>query len=163
MNVSQTCRTPTNVPANLPVIRISIWNFCRLDSLLIADMDGGSWRALALKLQQSIVMDDDQIPPSVVTMHSRIEFRTDASVTQVVTLVYPGESYLYEDALSILTPIGSALLGLSEGQSMSFAAPDGTTRTVTILRILYQPEAERRRRSKTHLDERLGVVLLEAI
>jgi regulator of nucleoside diphosphate kinase len=161
MNVNRTCPALTNLPA----ITLTIGTFCRLDSLLAAEATG-SWRPvaqLARKLKQSIVMDEDQIPSSVATMHARIEFRTDASVSHVATLVYPGEGHLYEDALSILTPVGSALLGLSERQSMSFAAPDGTTRTVTVLRILYQPEAERRRRNRRRSDERLGAVPLEAI
>jgi regulator of nucleoside diphosphate kinase len=133
---------------------------------LAADADGGSWRPLAQlaqKLKQAIVMDEDQVPPSVATMHSRIEFRVDASARDAATLIYPGEGHLHEDALSILTPIGSALLGLSEGQSISIAAPDGTARTVTVVRILYQPEAERRRRRRTRLEERFEFAPLEAI
>jgi regulator of nucleoside diphosphate kinase len=78
-------------------------------------------------------------------MWSRVEFRIEgAAITQVATLVYPGEGHLYEDAISVLTPFGSAVLGLSEGQSISHTGPDGASVELEILRVLQQPEADRR-------------------
>lgn len=140
-----------SVPAIIdiwPEIKITRWNFYRLDSLLAAHTDKWCWRAvkyLAQELKRSTVLDDNQIPANVATMRSRVEFRVEGTgMRQVATLVYPGESHLYDDAISILTPIGSALIGLSEGQSISYAAPDGSATTISMLRILFQPEASRR-------------------
>jgi regulator of nucleoside diphosphate kinase len=134
--------------AGLPPIRVSLWDFWRLDALLKSRAVAQSWRAdeiLARELKRSMVVNDAQIPPDVVTMWSRVEFRiAGAALTQVATLVYPGEGHLYEDAISVLTPFGSAVLGLSEGQSISHTGPDGASVELEILRVLQQPEADRR-------------------
>jgi hypothetical protein len=61
----------------------------------------------------------------------------------IVTLVYPGERHLFDDGLSVVTPVGAALIGLAEGQSLSYPMPDGAARTITVEKILYQPEAAR--------------------
>jgi regulator of nucleoside diphosphate kinase len=156
----------TSAIAALPQIRMTIWNFCKLDSLLIAHADEWCWRAAALlarELKRSIVMDDNQIPPNVATMGSRVEFRIEGTgLTEVATVVYPGDGHLYEDAISIITPLGSALLGLSEGQSISYAGPDGRSVKVTILRILHQPEADRRRKTK-RVDETVNTLQFELV
>jgi regulator of nucleoside diphosphate kinase len=150
----------------LPQIKVTTWNFCKLDSLLTIRADEWSWRAAALlarELKRSIVMDDSQIPSHVATMRSRVEFRIEGTgLAQVATLTYPGEGHLYKDAISILTPLGSAILGLSEGQSISYAGPDGGPVRVTILRILYQPEADRRRKTR-RVDETVNALQLELV
>jgi regulator of nucleoside diphosphate kinase len=141
--------TTTSAITALPPIRMTIWNFSKLDSLLTTRADERSWRVdalLARELKRSIVMDDSQIPSDVATMRSRVEFRIEGTgLTQISTLAYPGECHTSEDAISVLTPLGSAILGLSEGQSIYYGGPDGTSVEVTMLRILYQPEAARRR------------------
>jgi regulator of nucleoside diphosphate kinase len=158
--------TATSAITALPQIRMTIWNFCKLDSLLAARADEWSWKAAALlarELKRSIVMDDNQIPPNVATMRSRVEFRIEGTgLIQIATLVYPGEGHMYEDAISVLTPLGSAILGLSEGQSISCAGPDGTSVEVTMLRVLHQPEADRRRRAK-RVDETFGALQFEPV
>lgn len=132
----------------LPPIRMTAWDFWKLDSLLKARADGRSWRAdeiLRRELQRSIIMEESQIPSGVATMRSRVEFRVaGADATQVATLVYPGESHMYGDAMSVLTPFGSAILGLSEGQSIVHAGPDGSSMRLTLLRVLHQPETHSR-------------------
>jgi regulator of nucleoside diphosphate kinase len=90
------------------------------------------------------VVSDDEIASDVVTMRSRVTFRDCDEAPETVTLVYPGELHLYEDALSVLTPLGAALLGLSKGQSISFPKPQGGMRTITIRDVASQPEAARR-------------------
>ena len=156
----------TSAITALPQIRMTIWNFCKLESLLLTRGDERSWRVdalLARELKRSVVMDDSQIPPEVATMRSRVEFRIGGTgLAQISTLVYPGECHAYEDAISVLTPLGSAILGLSEGQSISYAGPDGTSVDVTILRVLHQPEAARRRGAK-RVDEVFGALQLEPV
>jgi hypothetical protein len=97
----------------------------------------------------------------VVTIHSRVAFREDGhGDTTVATLTLPGERGLYQDAMSVLTPTGAALLGLSEGQSITFMAPDGHKKTIAVDKVLYQPQAARardglrRRRSDSEPSER---------
>ncbi len=151
----------TSAITSLPQIRMTVWSFCELNSLLTTRADERSWKAdaiLARELKRSIVMDEIQIPPDVATMRSRVEFLIEGTgLTQVATLVYPGEGHLYEDAISVLTPLGSAILGVSEGQSTSYAGADGTSVEITMLRILHQPEAARRRGAK-RFDDAFGTV-----
>ena len=63
--------------------------------------------------------------------------------SRVVTLAYPEECVIYRDSLSILTPLGTALLGLSNGQSMSYRDRDGSRKTIRMRMVLHQPEAGR--------------------
>ncbi len=134
----------------MPDITITKWDLGRLDSMIGIHAPIRSWRAvefLVRELMRANIVGESQIPASLVTMRSRVEYRDEASGTnKVVTLVYPGESDLYDDGLSILTPVAATLLGLSEGQSMSYPAPDGTLETITVVKVLYQPEASRQAR-----------------
>lgn len=132
----------------LPEIRITKADRSRLELLLATHNGIWSWRAvefLVRELRRSTVVRDREIPADTVTMRSRVEFGVqDDPIPQVATLVYPGERDLYDDAMSVLTPVGAALIGLSEGQAISYPAPDGSPKTIKVLRILYQPEASRR-------------------
>lgn len=60
----------------------------------------------------------------------------------VVTLVYPKDANSSEGKISILAPLGSALIGLKVGQEINWMFPDGKTRTLKILEVVYQPEAQ---------------------
>lgn len=135
----------------MPEIQITRANRQRLNQILADHAPIRSWRAvefLVRELTRAAIIDDDITPADVVTMRSRVGFREEGSAaTEMVTLAYPGESGLYEDAMSVLTPLGAALLGLSEGQSISYPRPDGGVRTITVVEIRYQPEAARHRAS----------------
>ncbi|HEX6120245.1 MAG TPA: nucleoside diphosphate kinase regulator [Dongiaceae bacterium] len=129
-------------------ITITDWNRSRLEWLLKNHADAWSWRAaasLAHALARSRVVEERAIPAGVVTMRSRIAFRDERTgARDVVTLAYPGERTRYEDGLSVLTPVGAALLGRSEGEKICCAAPDGSPKIITVLEVLHQPEAGRR-------------------
>ena len=144
--IQSICRTDM-----MPEIQITRANRQRLNQILADHAPIRSWRAvefLVRELTRAAIVDDDITPADVVTMRSRVRFREEGSeATEMVTLAYPGESGLYEDAMSVLTPLGAALLGLSEGQSISYPRPDGRMRTITVVEIRYQPEAARHRAS----------------
>ncbi|MCY1496523.1 Regulator of nucleoside diphosphate kinase [compost metagenome] len=83
----------------------------------------------------------DEVPAGVVTMNSRVHCRDDNSGKEYhLTLVYP-EHAGTEGTVSILAPVGSALLGLSVGQHIDWPAPGGKTLKLTLLAVEYQPEA----------------------
>ncbi|HEU4827173.1 MAG TPA: nucleoside diphosphate kinase regulator [Dongiaceae bacterium] len=154
------------VAADRTPITITDWNRSRLEWLLENHADAWSWRAaafLARALARSRVVEEGAIPAGVVTMRSRIAFRDERTgARDVVTLAYPGERTLYEDGISVLTPVGAALLGRSEGESICCAAPDGSPKTISVLAVLYQPEAGRRivpRRFKARPDSSMHVAL----
>ncbi|AWN38850.1 nucleoside diphosphate kinase regulator [Methylobacterium radiodurans] len=95
---------------------------------------------LAAELDRAAVVTSDVVPADVVTMHARVEYRDD--VTEQIgrmTLVYPGEDHWDERCVSVLSPLGAAVLGLSEGQSIRWRTPSGGMRGVTVLRVLFQP------------------------
>ena len=95
---------------------------------------------LAGELDRARVVADDQVAATVVTMRSRFVFRDDSTGdVRTVSLVYPGEENIDDGRLSILTPVGAALLGLSEGQSIEWETRIGESRTLTVLRLLSQP------------------------
>ena len=78
----------------------------------------------------------DPLPKGVVTVHSNVEFRDN--VGKVVTrarLVYPDEAMAGTNSVSVLTPLGAALIGLSEGDSISWCSRTGNLRSVTVLRV----------------------------
>ncbi len=121
----------------------------RLEGLLREHEPIRSWKAVAFlvgEMARARLVDDDEIGPTVVTIHSRVAFREDSDGdAMVATLTLPGERGLYQDAMSVLTASGAALLGLSEGQSITFVAPDGRKRTIAVDKVLYQPQAARAR------------------
>jgi regulator of nucleoside diphosphate kinase len=69
-------------------------------------------------------------------MNSEVEFRDDATgKVQKMTLVYPGEADISERRISVLTPVGTALIGLPAGQSITWEAPNGDLRRLTVLSV----------------------------
>ncbi len=85
---------------------------------------------VALKLEQELVRaelrDPGAMPADVVTMHSRVAFVDEQSGgTHSVRLVYPQEAGQQAGDVSILSPAGAALLGLSVGQSIDWPLPGG--------------------------------------
>ncbi|WP_034053306.1 nucleoside diphosphate kinase regulator, partial [Pseudomonas aeruginosa] len=97
--------------------------------------------ALEAELSRAQVVGHDEIPPGVVTMNSTVRCREESSGKEyTLTLVYP-EDVAGEGKVSILAPVGTALLGLTIGQTIDWPAPSGKTLKLTLLEIEYQPEA----------------------
>lgn len=95
---------------------------------------------LASELDRASVVEPHIVPVDVVTMHARVEYRDDVTdQVERMTLVYSGEEHWDVTCVSVLTPLGTAVLGLSEGQSIRWRTPSGGTRGVTVLRVLFQP------------------------
>ena len=104
-----------------------------------------TFEALAYELERAHVVEPADIPANVVTMRSRVVVREKASARdQIYTLVYPGEEDIAVGRISILTPLGAALIGLSQGQALSWTTRDGRTKELVVHEILYQPEADGR-------------------
>lgn len=84
------------------------------------------------ELDRARVVADGRLPDDVVRMGSGLRFTTDAGDDRTVTLVFPGEADIAEGKVSILTPIGVALIGLAAGHSIDWTARDGRTHRLTI-------------------------------
>ncbi len=91
---------------------------------------------LSGELDRAAVVAPDQLPDDVVRMNSRVEFRDEErGEIRRVTLVYPGQQDLAAGTLSVLTPVGVALLGLSVGQSISWLTRLGRRKRLTVLAV----------------------------
>ena len=101
--------------------------------------------ALAGVLRTARIVEPKHLPADVVTMHSRVTFVDEDTRRQYdVTLVYPAEADFAAHRLSVLTPVGSALLGARPGQTVDFTARNGEQKRMTVQTVSYQPEANGR-------------------
>lgn len=98
--------------------------------------------ALDAELERAQILPSEQVPHDVVTMNSTVTYLDPATGdSKDVTLVYPQHADVAQGKISILAPIGMALLGLRVGQALDWPLPDGRVKTVKVTAIRYQPEA----------------------
>jgi regulator of nucleoside diphosphate kinase len=103
-------------------------------------------RTLADELEEAEVVDPGMVPPDVVTMRSSVRVLDMVSGDAATyTLSYPVEADLAAGRLSVLAPIGTALLGYREGDVVEWPVPGGV-RVLKIEKLLHQPEAAARPR-----------------
>jgi regulator of nucleoside diphosphate kinase len=90
--------------------------------------------------ERAEVVPLDRVPANVVALGSHVEYRDDAtSATRQVQLVHPSEADIARGRVSVLTLIGAALVGLSEGHSIDWPTQDGRKRRLTVLRVGARP------------------------
>ena len=126
-----------------PKLVISSQDLERLESLLesLPDQAFPGKNDLEAELARAEVVDPKQIPPSVVTMNSTVRFKIESSSDEFhLTLVYPKDADASGGTISILAPVGSALLGLSMGDVIEWPKPGGGMLRVRIEEVTYQPE-----------------------
>ncbi len=127
-----------------PQITVSSLDLHRLEQLLdsLSPEARATQASLVEELERAQVVEPGEVPPTVVTMNSTVRFRTEPDGKEFErTLVYPGSADGSAEKVSVLAPIGSAMLGLSVGESIDWPVPRGDTMTVRVMEILYQPEA----------------------
>lgn len=129
--------------AGLPNITVSSLDLARLNHLLDAlpaDAQPGLDN-LRLELERATVVAPEDMPASVATMNSTIRFMIEPTgKTFELVLSYPEDVQGKQDRISVLAPVGSALLGLAVGQQIEWPVPGGKTIRVRVLDISYQPE-----------------------
>jgi len=102
---------------------------------------------LRAELERAIVVSPEAIPCGVVTMNSRVRYRDEyAGVSRQIQIVYPEDANLEQGKVSVLAPVGAALLGLEAGQVIDWRFPGGETRRLRVEEVLYQPETAGRGR-----------------
>ncbi len=129
-----------------PPIVVSEAEYERLTGLAEAALDrlpeaAGS---LLAEMDRATVAAPDAIPSDVVRMGSTVSLR-GAEGTQRVTLVYPGEADIAAGKVSVLTPLGAALIGVKAGDSISWARRDGRALTLEVVSV--EPPVEQGRMS----------------
>lgn len=124
-----------------PRILVTDKDFHRLTTL-VSNMDNLRAEALEEELSRANIIAQNEIPPNVVTMNSKVRFVDEScgSATEI-TLVYPQDADVQEGRISILAPVGVALLGLSVGQKIDWKMPNGQVKVLKVQEILFQPEA----------------------
>ncbi|MDD2294990.1 MAG: nucleoside diphosphate kinase regulator [Eubacteriales bacterium] len=98
-----------------------------------------SLRSLQVELGQATVVNAEELPRDVVTMRSRVLIMLDDEEKEI-TLVYPNEANHSTGKISILSPIGTAIIGYREDDVINWLTPGGLKR-IRIKKVLYQPEA----------------------
>ena len=98
-------------------------------------------KKLEAELDRAEIVDSKDIPKNVITMRSRVRLK-DVATGQANTysLVFPTEADFNEGKISILAPIGTAILGYKAGDTIESSVPSGLRR-IKVDEILYQPEA----------------------
>lgn len=88
------------------------------------------------ELYRARIVPGDKLPENVVALGRVVVYRDEATGQEkAVTLVYPEEADISRDRISVLTPVGIALLGLTEGASFLWETRGGTTRSLTVLSV----------------------------
>jgi len=118
-----------------PAIMLARTDHDRLVRLAESLPDGPVVEELLAELDRAKVVADNAIGPNVVRMGSTLAYSTNTGDSRTVTLVFPGEADIAEGKISIITPIGAALIGLSAGQSIDWTARDGHTHRLTVERV----------------------------
>lgn len=131
--------------SKLPNIIISKTDAKRLEDLLDAVSGDNTPIADALdaEISRADIVDSKDMPKDVVTMNSKVKFKVlSNNETFCLTLVYPKDMKDSGETISILAPVGSALLGLKEGETIEWTKPGGGLLKVKIEEVVYQPERE---------------------
>lgn len=126
-----------------PKIIISSLDAIRLEKLLesLSDSVFPGKDNLEAELARAEVVDPKEMPSTVVTMNSTVKFEiVSTSKDFYLTLVYPKDVDANGGTISILAPVGSALLGLSQGDEIEWPKPGGGVLHVRIKEVTYQPE-----------------------
>lgn len=134
-------------PSTAPSIVVSSRDLARLEKLVESPAlrTHPSAMALAQELSRAEVLSPDKIPSGIVTMHSRVDCVDEVDgERRMLTLVYPEEANVDTGHVSILAPVGMALLGLAVGSCIDWPAPSGRVMRLRVDAIHYQPEAEAR-------------------
>ena len=120
-----------------PKIVVSDVDHERLTSLALAGLDRipDVAEELLAEMDRAKIVRASSLPVNVVRMGSTVRFRTEDSHETRVTLVYPADADFAQGRLSIMTPVGAALIGLAEGQSIEWTARDGRRHRLTVLAV----------------------------
>lgn len=96
---------------------------------------------LERELYRGKLVDSADVPENVITMNSRVEISdADSGERMTYTLVFPSAANIAENKLSILAPLGMALLGYKRGDTIKWRVPSGIKK-FRVEKIVYQPEA----------------------
>lgn len=113
-----------------------------LENLIISDKDFvrlsklDNHGLLSYELSRAVVVPEDQVPPNVVRMNTRVVYLDESNgISREVELVFPEAVDLDVGKISVLSPVGSALLGLEEGQTIDWSFPNDPSRRLRVMSV----------------------------
>ena len=128
-----------------PKIIVSSLDMDRLEALLdsLPSAEANTKHRLFEELARAEIVEPDEMPPNVVTMNSKVRFAIDQPAEEFcMTLAYPKDMAAEGEHVSVLSPVGNALLGLKVGDTIEWTRPNGVLFEVRVLDVIYQPERE---------------------
>ncbi len=122
---------------SVPQIIVSTADYERLTDLANASLQRQPAVAQELldEMERAKVVDASAVPTDVVRMGSTVTFKSDDGQTRTLKLVYPADESLDDHRISVMTPVGAALIGLAVGQSISWVARDGKNHRLTVTKV----------------------------
>jgi regulator of nucleoside diphosphate kinase len=122
---------------SVPQIIVSTADHERLTDLATASLERlpDVANELLAEMDRARVVEEPAVPANVVRMGSTVTFNSDDGHTRTLKLVYPVDESLDEHRISVMTPVGAALIGLAEGQSISWTARDGKHHRLTVTKV----------------------------
>ena len=123
---------------SVPQIVVSTTDYERLTDLANASLQRLPAVAQELldEMDRAKVVEPAAVPIDVVRMGSTVTFKSDDGHTRTLKLVYPADESLDEHRISVMTPVGAALIGLAVGQSISWTARDGKHHQLTVTEVV---------------------------
>lgn len=107
----------------------------------VSPMDDSNVEELRKEIERARIVAEEKIPGNVITMNSNFLVRLlDSGKVRLYSLVFPEDADFAKGKISVLSPLGTALLGYKEGDVVEWVAPAGTKK-LKVEKILYQPEA----------------------
>ncbi|ODT79607.1 MAG: hypothetical protein ABS76_18670 [Pelagibacterium sp. SCN 64-44] len=121
----------------VPDITLSAGDHRQLNSLAMAALERLPDLSdyLLSELERAQIVDDTAVPADIVRMGSSVRYRTDAGQEQQVTLVYPVDADIAAGRISVMTPVGTALIGLRVGQSITWRDRADKRQMLTVLSV----------------------------
>mgnify|MGYP001070468504 FL=1 len=101
----------------------------------IANLNETLSETLIGELDRAKVVPEQRVPATVIRMGSTVVWRTEKGEEHRAKLVFPGDADINSGKVSILTPVGVALIGLSTGQAMEWMTRDGRSHALTVLKV----------------------------
>ena len=129
-------QSQNNKHDRLPEIIVGGSDHARLTNLATVALESvpDTAEELLSELDRARIVSDESVPLDVVRMGSLVAFRSGDDVKRV-TLVFPQDADIAAGKVSVLTPVGAALLGLARGESITWTTRDGTSHELTVVSV----------------------------
>ena len=128
---------------SLPPITLHNADFDQLDQLVATSTNPNIAQVvdyLERELNRATVVSVEEIAADIVTMYATVTYTDNKSAQErTVTLVYPHETDIDAGKISVMTPIGAALIGMQAGQTIEWHSPLGRDQSLTVTRVVHPP------------------------